>query len=128
MRGDYGGGIPVESPDDSAWEGVRDATELKNPGRRGRAMDISNGIPGQGRPVELPSGGIPGPSGDEDGNAGALPARPVLDTVVILEEGNLLQPRCTWCDMLVPWRALNGRQPDTTQCARGAERKMQQLA
>ena len=30
------------------------------------------------------------------------------DTMVILEEGNLPHPRCPLCDMLVPWRALNG--------------------
>ena len=32
----------------------------------------------------------------------------VRDTVVILEEGNLLHPQCPMCDMLVPWRTLNG--------------------
>ena len=30
--------------------------------------------------------------------------------MVILEEGNLPHPRCPLCDMLVPWRALNGTQ------------------
>ena len=74
MRGVDGGGIPGESPDDSAWAGDRGATELDNPGRRGRAMDISNGLPGQGRPAELLGGGMPGPSGDKYGDAGALPA------------------------------------------------------
>ena len=29
--------------------------------------------------------------------------------------------------MLVPQRALNSRHPATTQCARGAERKMKRL-
>ena len=52
----------------------------------------------------------------------------VLDTVVILEEGNLPHPRCPRCDILVPRRALNGRHPSTAQCARGAERKRRQLA
>ena len=28
--------------------------------------------------------------------------RPVLDTVVIMEEGNLSHPRCTLCDIMVP--------------------------
>ena len=37
----------------------------------------------------------------------------VLDTVVILEEGNFPHPRCTLCKMLVPWRALNSRHPST---------------
>ena len=45
--------------------------------------------------------------------------RHVLDTVVILEEGNLPRPRCTRCDMMFPRQALNGRHPATAQCARG---------
>ena len=69
-----GGGIPDESSDDSAWEGGRDTTAMENPGRRGRATDFLNDIPGEGRPTELPGRGMPGPSGDEDSNAGALPA------------------------------------------------------
>ena len=49
-------------------------TELYNPSHQGRATDISNGLPGQGRPVELPGGGMPGPIGNKDGDAGTLPA------------------------------------------------------
>ena len=30
------------------------------------------------------------------------------DTVEILEEGNLPHPHYPLCDMLVPWRSLNG--------------------
>ena len=54
--------------------------------------------------------------------------RNVLDTVVILEEGNFPHPRCVRCDMLFPRRDLNGHHPATAQCARGAEQKRQQLA
>ena len=54
--------------------------------------------------------------------------RHVLYTVVILEEGNLSQPRLPRCDMLVSRRALNGRHPATAQCAMGADRKKQWLA
>ena len=32
----------------------------------------------------------------------------VRDTVVILEKGNLPHPQFPLCDMLVPWKALNG--------------------
>ena len=53
--------------------------------------------------------------------------RHVLDTVVILEEGNFPHPRCARCDMLVPRRDLNGRHPAMEQCARGADRKRQRL-
>ena len=47
----------------------------------------------------------------------------VLDTVVILEEGNLPHPRCPQFDMLDPWRTLNRRHPATSQCASGTEQK-----
>ena len=54
--------------------------------------------------------------------------RHVLYTLVILEEGNLSQPRLPRCDMLVSRRALNGRHPATAYCARGAEQKRRRLA
>ena len=54
--------------------------------------------------------------------------RHVLDTEVILEEGNLPHPRCIRCDMLIPRRELNCRHPATAQCARRAERKRRWLA
>ena len=53
--------------------------------------------------------------------------RHVRDTVIILEEGNLLLPRCENCDMLVPWRALNGHHKDTAMCKSGVERKRRRL-
>ena len=52
--------------------------------------------------------------------------RHVRDTVIILEEGNLPHPRCENCDMLVPWRSLNGRHKDKAMCRSGAERKRRQ--
>ena len=48
-------------------------------------------------------------SSDKDGDAGTFFHRHIWDTVIILEEGNLPQQRCPRCDMLVPWRAFNGR-------------------
>ena len=50
------------------------------------------------------------------------------DTVVVLEEGNFLHPRCARCDMQVPRKALNGRNLGTAQCAKGAEWKRRKLA
>ena len=52
----------------------------------------------------------------------------VLDTVVVLEEGNLSHPQCPRCNMLVPRRALNGRHPATAQCAKEAEQRRRRLA
>ena len=54
--------------------------------------------------------------------------RHVRDNVVILEEVNLPHPRCPLCDMLVPWKALNGMHRLTAQCTRGAERRGRKLA
>ena len=53
--------------------------------------------------------------------------RNVLDTVLILEEGNIPNPRCTRCDMLVPRRALNVRHPATAQSAREADCKRRRI-
>ena len=92
VRRDDGGGIPGESPDDSAWAGGRDTTELDNHGRGGRATDILSVITYQGRPVELPSGGMPRPSGDEDGDVGALPAPSCTRHCIHSGGGNYLPP------------------------------------
>ena len=43
----------------------------------------------------------------------------VHDTVVILEEGNLPNPWCPQCYMLLPCSALNGRHLATAQCTMG---------
>ena len=67
-----GGGIPDESSDGSIWEGGGDTTAMEKPGRRGRATDFTNEFPGKGRSAEIPGGGMPGPSGDKYGNAGAI--------------------------------------------------------
>ena len=48
---------------------------MENPGYKGQATYILPGLPGQGRPAELTDGGMPGPSGDKDCNAGTLPAQ-----------------------------------------------------
>ena len=40
-------------------------------------------------------------------------------TVIILEDGNLPHPQCPLCNILVPWKALNGRHIATAQCAKG---------
>ena len=53
--------------------------------------------------------------------------RHVRDTVIILEEGNIPQPWCPCCDILVPWRALNGLHITTTQCAEEVERKQRRM-
>ena len=53
--------------------------------------------------------------------------RHVQDNVIILEEGKIPHPLCPRYDMLVPWCALNGGHLVTSKCAKGGERKSQQL-
>ena len=43
--------------------------------------------------------------------------------MVILEEGNLPQPRCPRCDILVPWEDLNGYHTNTAKCTKGEDHK-----
>ena len=43
--------------------------------------------------------------------------------MIILKEGNFPHPCSPRCDMLVPWKALNGRHITNTQCAMGTEKK-----
>ena len=43
---------------------------MEDLGHGGRAADVLHGLPGQGRPADLPRGGMNRSSGDEDGNAG----------------------------------------------------------
>ena len=54
--------------------------------------------------------------------------RHVRDIVIILEEENLPHPRCSRCDMMVPWQPLNGKHQGTTMCRCGAEWKRRRLA
>ena len=72
MRRLFGGGIPVDSYDDSTWEGGGYTSSMKHPGRGYWASYFQDDLPGKGRPAELPSDGMPGQSGDKDGNVVAL--------------------------------------------------------
>ena len=72
MQRVVGGRIPVESYDDSIWEGGIDTAAMDHPGRGYCASDLQDDLPGEGRPAEISSGGMPGQSGDENGNTGAL--------------------------------------------------------
>ena len=73
------------------------------------------------------SGGFPGKVRDADSDEGTFLAQTCTGVVIILEEGNLPHPRCPRCDILVPWRSLNGRHKSTAMCRSGAERKRRRL-
>ena len=52
----------------------RRVEEYRRSWKSGRAADVSHGLTDQGRPAELPGGGMPRTSGDEDGDAGPFSA------------------------------------------------------
>ena len=72
--------------------------------------------------------GCPGRAGKWKAMRMYFCSRHVRDIMIILEEGNLPHPRCSRCDMLVPWRALNGRHHATAMCRKGAEQKRRRMA
>ena len=45
-----------------------------------------------------------------------------------MEEGNLPQPQCPQCNMMVPWHTLNRKHLATAQCAKGGEKNCIRLA
>ena len=85
-------------------------------------------FPAKGGPQKWPVEGCPGRVATRTAMQVHFVHRNVLNTMVILEEGNFPHPRCARCNMQVPQRALNGRHPGTVQFHKGAERKRQGLA
>ena len=49
-----GGWIDFRAHDDTTWASVIGYMELDNLEQGGRAADIPHGLPGQGKPVDLP--------------------------------------------------------------------------
>ena len=72
MRRYVGGWIPVESSDDSTWEGGGETVEMEHTGHREWSLELPDVFLGEGRTAEIPCGRVPGQSSDKDGNAGAL--------------------------------------------------------
>ena len=72
MRRAAGSRLPVESSDDSTWEGGGATTSVVHPGRGKVPPGILDVLYGKGETADMPRGGVPGETGDEDGNAGAL--------------------------------------------------------
>ena len=69
-----------------------------------------------------------GTSGNEDGNVGPFYAPACPGHRGHFGGEKTPPPTVPLCNMLVPWRTLNGRHLTTPQCARGAERKRRRLA
>ena len=76
-------------------------------------------FPAKGGPRKCPVAGCPGRLSTRTAMRVHFVHRHVLNTVVILEEGNLPHSRYYQCDMLVPRRDLNRRHPGTAQCKKG---------
>ena len=64
------GRIFFGAQDYTAWVSGRGKTELENLSHGGIAVDVSHGLPDQGRPADLPGEGLLRTSGDEDRDAG----------------------------------------------------------
>ena len=102
--------------------------ELGNLGHGGRTVDVQHCLPGQGRPAEFPDSGIPRTSGDEDGDVGPFSAPEYQGHHGHLGGGKTPPPTVPPTQMLVTWRALNGRHLANEQCARETGRKRRPLS
>ena len=127
LRGGDGGWIIGRTHDNTTWASGRGDMELENLGHGERAADVPHGLLGKGVPRSCPVEGCP----EKKGNRTAMQVHflhwHVLDTVVILEEGNLPHPQFPQCKILVPWCIMNGRHPATSHCTRGEEQKRRRL-
>ena len=74
MRGDAGGRIPVKSSDDSTWECGGETAAMDHTGRKEWPPELTDVLSVKGGTAEIPRGGVPRESGNEDSNAGALRA------------------------------------------------------
>ena len=94
VRVGYVGRVFCRAQDYTAWASGRGELDLENLDHGVRAADILHGIPGQWRPTEKPSGGMPRMIGNEDCNAGKFYAPACLGHRGHLEEENIPHPRC----------------------------------
>ena len=74
MRRTAGGRINVESSDDSTWESGGVKTPVDNHDRGQGPPGIPDVFIVKGVTAEMLCGGVPGETGDKDGDAGALRA------------------------------------------------------
>ena len=77
-------------------------------------------FPAKGGPQKCPVEGCPWRVATRTAMQVHFVHRHLLNTVVILEEGNFHHSRCAQCNMQVPQRALNGQHPGTVQCLKEA--------
>ena len=130
LRKGGGGWVTGLTPHVPAWEGKGKALDMDRLGYGGEG-----GEPQKYR-IDFPKGGTKAcPVEGCLGRAGTRTEmrvhfwrRHMRDIVIILEEGNLPHPRCPQCNMLVPWRALNGCHKNTEICRSGSEKNRRRLS
>ena len=124
-----GGGVAGIPLNDAAREGEEVTVELEHlsHGER-RTKNISDRVPNKGRAKGLLSGGMPRKGWDTDGNEDAFLQPACLGHRDYLGVGKPPIPKVLKCNMMVPWRALNGKDHDTAMCRSGAERKRRRMA
>ena len=71
---DVGSRIPVKSYDVSTQEVGGYTAVIEHTGHRDWNLELQDLLPGKGRTAEISIDRVPGQSGDEDGNTGALRA------------------------------------------------------
>ena len=74
MRRYFVGRIPVESYDDSTWDGGGYTAAMEHTVCGDLTPNLQDILPGERSTAEISSGRVTGQSGDEDGNVGALRA------------------------------------------------------
>ena len=86
-------------------------------------MEYRIAFPTKARPRSCPVEGCSGQAVTQTDMRIHFWNRHILDTVLILDEGNLSHITCPLCDMMFPWRSLNRQHQHKSQCKKGAERK-----
>ena len=99
VRKAAGSRFPVDSSDESTWESGGATTPVDHPDRGQGSPGIPDVVPGKGGTADMPRGGVPGKMATRTAVQVHFVHRHVLDTVVMLEEGNFPHPRCAKCNM-----------------------------
>ena len=102
VRKVVGGRIPDESYDYSTWEGGRNTTEMEHPDARTTPWTFRMTFLVKGVPWNCPAEGCLGRVATRTTMRVQFLHLHVLDTVVIMEEGNFPHPWCARCNMIVP--------------------------
>ena len=127
MWGDVGSRMPVKPSHESIQDGGGETAAMEHTGHGEWSPELLDVFPGEGRTEKFPVAECLGRVMTRTEMRVYFVHWHILDTVVILEEGNFPHPRCSQCEMLVLRRSLNRRHPGTAQFNKGAEQKRRPL-